>query len=151
MVPEFDVETLVSTPAAELFPGALSPEGCRAGLLLRHGQFEGAHEAAQDLHTAEGSFWHGILHRREPDPGNAAYWFRRAGNHPVFPALRDRAAEIAAGSSFHVGEKWDPFAWIDFWEQARRKPGSAEARIAAEIEEAEWELLFAYCAQTQSR
>ncbi|MFN7922314.1 MAG: hypothetical protein U0Q16_19585 [Bryobacteraceae bacterium] len=151
MANEIDLATLLSKPASELFPGALSPEGCRAGLLLRHGRWTEAHETAQELQTREGSFWHGILHRHEPDPGNASYWFRRVGDHPLFPVLRDRAMALAEGSSLRIGKAWDPFAWIDFWEAARQRPGSTDERAAQEIDRAEWELLFDYCAAPRPR
>ncbi len=36
-----------------------------------------------DSETRECELWHAILHRQEPDAGNAAYWFRQAGPHPV--------------------------------------------------------------------
>jgi hypothetical protein len=101
------------------------------------------HSVAQDDATAEGSFWHGILHRQEPDAGNSSYWFRRVGSHPVFPALRSAAAE----AGLDLGPKWDPLRFIDYCEQARRKPGSDEEKIALTVQRTEWQLLFDYCAR----
>jgi hypothetical protein len=43
------------------------------------GDWEKAHEVAQDVNTAEGAWAHAYLHRKEGDPTNAAYWYRRAG------------------------------------------------------------------------
>jgi hypothetical protein len=135
---------------SDLFGAARSPEGAMSGLWLYHDCFDEAHKIAQDLATVDGSFWHGILHRREPDPGNAAYWFRRVGRHPVFPALRDATAEIIArrpGAGLRLGPEWDPFQWIDYWEEARRQPGTEKEAAAMEIQRAEWELLFDWCAR----
>jgi hypothetical protein len=42
------------------------------------GDWEAAHRVAQDIPTAEGSWIHGYLHRKEGDATNAAYWYRRA-------------------------------------------------------------------------
>src|SRR5688572_27301328 len=39
----------------------------RAGLLLWADHSDASHAISQQLETAEGSYWHGILHRREPD------------------------------------------------------------------------------------
>ena len=69
------------------------PDLVRAGLFLHLGCWKEAHEVAQDIDTQDGSYWHAIVHRLEPDASNAAYWFRRVGSHPTFPALRARAAE----------------------------------------------------------
>ena len=33
---------------------------------------------AQGIETHEGAYLHGMIHRQEPDPFNADYWFRRA-------------------------------------------------------------------------
>ncbi len=143
-----------SQPAAALFSGVVSPQGARAGLFLYFSCLDEAHTEAQELDTAEGSFWHGIMHRQEPDAANAAYWFRRVGSHAVFPALRGAAEAILERWSqvkFAAGERWDPFRFVDFCEAARRKPGSPEEQAALEIQRAEWQLLFAFCAREQRR
>jgi hypothetical protein len=142
-----------STPSA-LFPHARSAEAALSGLWLYFSCFEESHSISQDIETAEGSFWHGILHRQEPDAGNAAYWFRRVGAHPIFGELRDKAAEIV---SAHAGAKqlkltttWDPFTFIDFCEHARKRPDSEDETAAREIQRAEWQLLFDYCARPRA-
>ena len=43
------------------------------------GDWEGAHEVAQDIEDATGSWVHAYLHRKEGDEGNAAYWYKKAG------------------------------------------------------------------------
>jgi hypothetical protein len=44
-----------------------------------HGDWEKAHNVAQDVDAAEGAWVHAYLHRKEGDLANAAYWYRRAG------------------------------------------------------------------------
>lgn len=144
---------LSETNAAELFPGSYSPQAAFAGLWLYFSCFEECHRVAQDLHTAEGSFWHAILHRQEPDPGNAAYWFRRVGTHPLYPRMFAAAEEIVGRypeAEFRPGAYWDPFAFVMFCERARQQPDSPSERAALEIQRAEWQLLFDYCARPRS-
>lgn len=43
------------------------------------GNWEKAHDIAQDIDTPMGSWLHALLHLIEGDTGNAGYWFRRAG------------------------------------------------------------------------
>ena len=38
-----------------------------------------AHAIAQDIETKDGAWVHAYLHRKEGDPGNANYWYVRAG------------------------------------------------------------------------
>jgi hypothetical protein len=128
--------------ARDLFPRSFSPEAALSGLYVYFSCNDEAHKVAQDIPTAEGSYWHGIVHRQEPDPGNAAYWFRRVGVHPVFPELRAEAQRLR----FDTGPEWDPFAFIEFCESARTRPGSEEEQIGIRIQLAEWQLLFNYCA-----
>jgi hypothetical protein len=129
--------------AADLFPASRAPEAAFAGLYLYFSCWEEAHTVAQNVASAEGSYWHGIVHRQEPDAGNSGYWFGRVGAHPVFPALRERAA--ALGVDF--GARWNPMAFIELCERARGLPGSEEERRALEVQRAEWQLLFDYCAR----
>lgn len=137
---------LRASSARDLFPGARAPEAALAGLYLYFSCRDECHEIAQGIDSAEGSYWHGILHRQEPDAVNSAYWFRRVRAHPIFPALRD-AAKLRA---YPAGENWDPFAFIDYCEQARSEPNGTRQRIALEVQRDEWQLLFDYCAASGS-
>lgn len=134
------------------FEGARAPEAACAGLLLYFGYWNEAHETVQDLETPEAYFWHGIVHRQEPDAGNAAYWFRRVAKHAIFPVLRDDAAKILRahpGTVWKLGASWDPLQFIDWCEEARRKPESEAGRAAVEIQAAEWRRLLAWCAEAE--
>ncbi len=133
---------LSSARARELFADSRAAEAAFSGLWLYFSCLDESHSLSQEIHTAEGSFWHGIMHRQEPDPANSGYWFRRVGAHPVFPQI----AEAARALGYVASGKWDPFAFIDFVERARLKPGSRDERIAMEVQRAEWQILFDYCA-----
>jgi len=136
-------QMLKGVNARTLFEGARAPEAALSGLYLYFSCLDEAHQIAQDIGTPDGSFWHGIMHRQEPDPGNAAYWFRRVGNHPIFPELREYASQYP---ELRLGETWDPFRFIDFCEAARRSPASPPLNAALDIQRREWQLLFDYCA-----
>ncbi len=138
---------------SSLFPSSRSPAGAMCGLWLRYDEPDRAHRIAQDLATPEGNFWHGIVHRREPDPSNASYWFRRTGTHPVFPALRHAVSQLPQmdGARLPLGPDWDPFGWIQFYESARVRRESADWQLALEIQRVEWEVLFDYCARDPQR
>ena len=44
-------------------------KACLAAIWLYHDFLDESHAVSQEIDTAEGSFWHGIMHRREPDAG----------------------------------------------------------------------------------
>jgi len=93
-------------------------KAARAGLLLSADHFAESHSVCQALETVEGSYWHGILHRREPDPSNAKYWFRRVGYHPIWPVLVDPPAGHPARGSKALADVtqvagWDPERFVD--------------------------------------
>ena len=132
-----------------LFPAVDEPEAPMAGLWLYFSCFEEAHKLADYCESPEGALWHAIVHRMEPDSGNAAYWYRKAGQHAMFSVLaRDtvRILHRMPGADFRTGH-WDPFAFIIFCERARLQPGSTQERCAMEIQLAEWQLLFDYSAR----
>lgn len=142
-------QTLAQTQARTLFPQARAPEAAVAGLWLYFSCLDEAHEVAQSLHTAEGSYWHGIMHRQEPDAFNAGYWFRRVGTHPVYPQLHAGSREIVAAhpqAGFRLGPQWDPHAFIELCELGRQAPGSPQEQLALDLQRLEWRLLFDYCA-----
>jgi len=122
-------------------------ENARAGLYLRAGFWDDAHEVAQGIENTDGSYWHAIGHRQEPDPGNAAYWFRQVGQHTIFPALAQRASEIEPA----LQTPWNPIAFVDYCEKAARQPGGASEHRARDIQQIEWELLFDYCVSSATR
>lgn len=134
--------------APDLFPGARYPQEALSGLLLRLNRWDESHELSQTLNTVEGSYWHGIAHRLEPDYGNASYWFRRVGRHPIFPSLQAAAGQILGERStpWHLKQQWDPFLFIKWCEEASRAGDASQLKAATAIQNAEWELLFEWCA-----
>jgi hypothetical protein len=42
------------------------------------GEWDAAHEVAQNIDDVTGAWIHAYLHRKEGDLGNAGYWYRRA-------------------------------------------------------------------------
>jgi hypothetical protein len=216
-------------------------ESVRSGLYLYCGCWDEAHSAADSVDRPDGYFWHGVVHRQEPDPGNAAYWFRKTAVHPVFARLGEEAGQCgyrieptafnehaqvmaaesrldgrvpplfgaasggpcafnehaqvmaaesrldgrvpplfgaasggpcafeehaqvlaaesrldgrvpplfgaASGGPCALGRAWDPFAFIEYCESARRRPGSKEEQVAMKVQLIEWQLLFDYCAR----
>ena len=108
---------------------------CLSGVWLLCDYLDESHTISQGIPSSSGSFWHGIMHRREGDFSNAKYWFRKVGDHPVFEKLA-----AAAGQS-----EWDPFAFVDACQQAVRGQGDAER--CRQLQQAEWEALFDFCYQ----
>jgi hypothetical protein len=150
----------LSEPAwVAVFPGA--PHRARlclaAGLLQAHDFWDASHEAAQQAddqgERACSAYWHGIAHRREPDAGNAAYWFRRVGKHPIFLPLAeaalpllDKHGDSRLAGRLISGKAWNATAMIDACTAAR--PGTPEETLLRRLQRLEmWLLLEATFAE----
>jgi hypothetical protein len=142
-------------PSAEIGQavGALGLSVESAGLaksaaLLWHDHLDESHTVSQDLGSTDGSFLHGIMHRREPDYPNAKYWFRRVGDHPCFPALAsavteylDAAGDEALAKRLAPGGHWDPLAFVDAVEAAVHYGNPGEIELLQHVQRIEFETL----------
>jgi hypothetical protein len=146
---------LSETAWVRVFPSARAElRLCLAAALLQiHDFWDPSHDAAQradDLGERHVSaYWHGIAHRREPDPGNAAYGFRRVGRHPIFTPLASAAKPILADhgdaaltARLIPPSGWNSSAMIDFCTDAARRPGAPRELLARRLQRAEMWLLL---------
>ena len=102
----------------------------QSGLLLWADALDASHDISEHIETRTGSYWHAIMHRREPDYSNSKYWFGRVGDHPIFPQLRQKAIDTLAEfddkpavlSEIEYTIKntsdWDPFKFVDWCQVA---------------------------------
>jgi hypothetical protein len=142
-------------------------EACLAGLWLRFDFLDESHTISQEIHNPTGSFWHGIMHRREPDYENAKYWFRRVGDHEIFPALcaaartavspklqpdsrrdsgeRSKDAKLDRTSQYlATQDNWDPYRFIDLVASTARC-NSPSADFCRQIQLRACRILFDFC------
>ena len=146
----FDGESLKD----DIFGGAT-----KSGLLLWNDALDDSHDISQELSNNTGSYWHGIMHRREPDYSNAKYWFGRVGTHPIFPKLRDRALAISnevqnpSDTLAEITQKienephWDAYQFIDWCQAAENDLSSDATQFLQQVQAEEIKLLLAYSYQ----
>ena len=66
----------------------------RALDLAGEGKWDEAHRLIQAHSDERSCLVHGYLHRLEGDPGNARYWYRRAGESMPDNTLEDEARRL---------------------------------------------------------
>lgn len=154
-------DALEAASVDELFDGASLKnttfgEAIKSGLLLWNDALDESHNISQGLGDQTGSYWHGIMHRREPDYSNSKYWFGRVGTHPIFPTLRKRALElfqetsnpsdalVEIGRTLEAQEAWDSYQFIDWCQAAEGDSSSDVTRFLQQVQAEEIKLLLAY-------
>lgn len=74
------------------------PEGLSGALQAlwqaQAGNWEQAHNIAQDIHDKDGSWIHAHLHREEGDEFNAGYWYNKAGKPHCTLSLEEERIQI---------------------------------------------------------
>ena len=146
---------IVSLSLQTMRPNSPDTIALRAGLLLLNDFFDESHSCSQSMEGHQNAdYWHAILHRREPDYGNAKYWFRHVGRHPIFGELASSLSAIWARATGSVVGKlerwqprlvtvngWEPFAFVELCESAAT---DAELRTwCEEVQFVEMQLLLA--------
>lgn len=146
-------------------PGKISDHdyasACLSAIWLHHDFLDESHTISQSIYTNTGSFWHGIMHRREGDYWNSKYWFRQVGNHPVFSNLnltidqlfnsaesslrkKNESSEIDTVKNLLTHNSWDPFIFVDMVQKYNGTDTKIE-EILKEVQRLEWQFLFDYC------
>lgn len=86
-----------------IFISSLKEEGPPSALSLAlkalwydaNGNWDKAHDLAQEQENESGNWVHAYLHRKEGDEFNASYWYRRAGKPVCKNSLEDEWEQIA--------------------------------------------------------
>jgi hypothetical protein len=113
------VETILREPALA------GREVLHAGVWLYVDDLDRSHSICQGIDDETGSFWHGIMHRREGDFSNSHYWFKKVGQHPAMSRVGGYEPHefITAVETLHTDDPQELIA----------------------LQRREWETLFSYC------
>lgn len=122
----------------------------RSAALFWHDHLDASHAISQNIETGDGSWLHGLMHRREPDYANAKYWFGRVGRHQAFPKIAPRLAALLHNDRGGLAERlidkgeWKPFAFIDECERAEQGGDATLTAVLQQIQAAEFDVLVEY-------
>ena len=161
---EWDAELtkqIQATSATDLFDGqplkdSSLANAVKSGLLLWNDALDDSHDISQSIRSKTGSYWHGIMHRREPDYSNSKYWFARVGNHPIFPTLRGRVLDLPKAKSspspqlvryaeaIEQNDNWDAPQFIDWCQAAARHADDEAVEFLQTVQVEEIKLLLDY-------
>ena len=150
-----------ATSTADLFDGRALKDtslanAVKSALLLWNDALDDSHDISQDVRSKTGSYWHGIMHRREPDYSNSKYWFARVGSHPIFPALRvrvldilkaepSRSAQLARyAEAIAQNDNWDAPQFIDWCQDAAGHADDEVVEFLQTVQVEEIKLLLDY-------
>ena len=146
------LESLLKTRLATAPTSAAARDLICALVLLWHDHLDAAHQLAQAVENADGSLVHAIMHRREPDYWNSKYWWRRVGQHPCFPELARRVADLLKtrgdrelASKLIPDGEWDAAALVEACQAAAGLlPADDRVNLLREIQRLETEVALEY-------
>ncbi|MDP6354376.1 MAG: hypothetical protein QF473_04720 [Planctomycetota bacterium] len=155
-------ERIRSLSPSEILGKPVAPsdfaDSVKSALLLWNDALDESHTLSQGIGNTTGSYWHGIMHRREPDYSNSKYWFRKVGDHECFGAVREAAIRIFTEASstwanetaeqLEASSAWDAFDFVDWCEgvdATGRVPEDARNALES-LQAAEMEILLEYSA-----
>ena len=161
---EWDAELtkqIRATPTTDLFDGRALKDSSlanvvKSALLLWNDALDDSHDISQGVGSTTGSYWHGIMHRREPDYSNSKYWFARVGSHPVFPTLRARVLDILRADpsqsaqlaryaeAIEQNDNWDAPQFIDWCKDAAGHSGGEVVEFLQTVQVEEIKILLDY-------
>ena len=137
---------VVSTEFSECF---------RSTLFLYFSAIEESHIISQSISSPTGSLLHGIMHRQECDFPNSKYWFRKVGQHEIFPALYRNALGLLGSVNSSPARRlaleienhmqWNPFWFIDQCELVNNGIATELEQLLTELQQLEWQLVFDHC------
>ncbi len=151
----FQNTPLISEPYGQLVRGALYLKN--DDLAVSHAIFQ---QVGRDERSATTCYWHGIVHRREPDFNNARGWFQKAEGLVAGPVLNQaictllqqaiqmpdygKARDVALVFLRHLKnrETWDGLYFLNLCQRCNNENDEALQRLLEDIQEKEFEVLF---------
>jgi len=128
----------------------------KTGALWLHGFIDEAHALAQENPSAEGSYWHALVHRSEGDFENSLYWYRRVGQHSIFPRLRAEVESVRreGGDTGLIQELvtdpvWNPRRMVDLCREAAAG-GATNTSLLQRVAAIEFNLLMGKVLESRS-
>jgi hypothetical protein len=113
----------------------------RGGLLYAEDALDESYRIVQQIRDDIGSYWHGMIYRREGDFENARDWFRRVGSHPVFGDLHHAAAGVSPDMAKQ--SNWDPYLFVGLCEREKFGEDNHRAELI-KLQRIEFDVLFDY-------
>ncbi len=128
----------------------------RGLLYLWHSLPEEAPMVAAGAPDPELNYLTGLVQRHMGKPNEAKATFQKIESHPVYETIAPKALEMMGlgvdpaikrvADIIRMNEAWEPFAFIDLYEQAREEqlPG-ASVELVRELQQYEFMLLLRHC------
>lgn len=147
-------------PGTGLLPSeAVSGEAAQvliALIFIARGALDAAHDIVGSLDSAEATYAHAMIHRREgastgeaglPGYSNSRYWFSCLGDHPLFAQVAQFAAAQPGAPRTMKSAEWQPAAFVQHCANSEKSGSSEALAFCAAVQQNEWELLFDWCVE----